>query len=145
MQDERRVINDLIESTIRKGHKNGFEALNDPQRVVFLIGEFATMMVMVGMADFYLALGGALADPVVASLERIGALNMAALIRWGNSLFPGGRPDPNPEILLQDVNSLSEEVRHHLNEIEIDFDAHPDDLGAKLEAFVLTHRAELER
>lgn len=134
---------DLIQHVTEKGYREGAAALNEAQRVIFLVVELDAMASMEGLPGFYDSATGELAAQCALALERIGATESARLIREANELFPDGTPQSDRATRREQLRTLPEETLKRLASIGSRFLSYPDGLGGKLEHFAAQHRDEL--
>lgn len=134
---------ELIRHVTEKGYREGVGALNDPQRVAFLVVELDAMATMKGLSGYYDSASGDWAEECAGALDRIGAPESARLIREANALFAGGAPARDWEARRDQLSQLAVEAKAGLDAIGTRFLSYPDGLGGKLEHFAAQHMEEL--
>jgi hypothetical protein len=139
--DDMDFYNNTTLNVQKKGQATGVHALNEYEKVVYLIVELDAIANMEGLSGFYSILVGE-AESTVDALEKIGTLESADLIRRANSLFPGGSPPKDPALLHNILNNLDDSVLQEINQIGDQFLDRPDGLEEKLRAFILVNKEQ---
>lgn len=145
MSNDARTVPEVVSDVIQKGYREGVSSLNSVQRIVFLINDLDTYILMEGLLGYYDSSGGVHAAEVVCALEQIGADQSAALIRRANEQFPAAVPPSDwqerRDVLWdnegQIINSIDQLGQHWVE--------YPDDLSQCVEAFVMTNRGAMSQ
>ncbi len=120
----------------------GYERLTDAQKVFVCVWSLEGEVNNGGFDQFYFNSSGDWAIETPAALDKIGAVQAAAIVRKANSVFPDGKPSNDRELRQQQLDALTDAVRDSFQQLDSDFYKYPDNLESLLRAFV---KANIER
>lgn len=93
-------------SITNKAEKEGFENLNELEKVVELVSWLDYETIQGGLYTYYFNSSGNYANQVISGLETIGAYEAARIIKKTNSLFKGGIPPEDREERLKELKNI---------------------------------------
>ncbi len=126
-----------------KEAQHGFEALTPLQKIVFVVTDLDTTVMMEGLFGYYDCRAGQHAIQAADALDTIGVLASAKIIRLANAQFPGHVPPSEWEERRKILWSLDDAAAETIERMGERFAEYPDDLGEKFEAFVWANHSEL--
>ena len=121
----------------------GFAALSEAEQTVYCVDGIEREVNNGGFSQFYVNSAGDQAHETLAALERIGAHQMAALLREANACFGPTGPSPDPETRARQMDAIGEQAEERWQALSERFFAYPDDLTTLMRAYVTSHRAEI--
>ena len=130
----------LSQYVFDKYYKKGFDNLTKPEQIFFMIDQFEMEINNGGFEQYYGNSASDYAQDVPFALESIGASYTADLVRKGNSLFPNGLPPkiwPDRQVLL---DSIVDDIRDQLSELDNAFYEYKDPLGELQREYIRKHK-----
>ena len=124
-----------LEAMVQRGHRLGYDVLTQAEQVVFHITNCDTEISMSGVSGYLHTHYADCASQAVEALVKIGALKSAEILRRACALFPSGVPPTDTEARRERLAEFTEEQLAELDSLDRDYQARPDDLGDKFEAF----------
>src|ERR1700741_949977 len=107
----------------------------DKAKVQDLIDEFEAEVNNGGFDQYFYNSAGDSTAETIQALEAIGALQMADILRRAAAMFPGATP-PKERFARHDVLLELFPKAEAFEDLDNEFYAYPDDLGALLKKFV---------
>src|SRR6185369_2527061 len=116
-------------------HRLGLAALSPDEQVVYHVTNFDTEILMSGLSGYLHTHCADCASQTVEALARIGTHESAAILRRACALFPGGVPPTDTEARREQLAEFTEEQLAELDSLDEAYQARPDGLGDKFDAF----------
>ena len=133
----------IINRCDTKRQQDGFEKLNDSERVVSLVSYLHYEVELGGIDGFYFNSAGDYAVETVWALEQIGATHAAKALAQVNALFAGGVPATDQGTRQEDLERLSNEPDDPFEELEEAFLSDDPGMWECLEKFIIMRLDEL--
>lgn len=133
----------LIVAIFEKGTRDGRSALNPLQQTVFDVQFFATSMITIGLAEYYLCVPSVSPMTDVESLRRIGDSQSADFLARANALFPGKVPPSDDEAMRQAIGVLTVESECEIDKCESELRQLNEHNAKCLQRFVARHQQAL--
>ena len=143
MQDKNKQLIALSENPAAQFWKVSYQELTAAEKVFVSIWELEAEVNNGGFLQYFFNSSGDNAGYCVSALEKIGALNVAALAKQANSVFENGAPSADSEIRQPQVEKFSDEQKKFLDELDQKFFKRPDNLTELLFDFVTKKSAEI--
>jgi len=143
MEDKNKYLIALSENPVAQFWKVPYEKLTAAEKVFVSVWELEAEVNNGGFHQYFFNSSGDNAKYCVSALERIGAMNAAALVRQANSVFENGEPPVDSEIRQSKVESFTEEQKNFLDQLDQKFFKYPDKLTELLYDFVMKNRGEI--
>jgi hypothetical protein len=143
MQDKNKQLIALSENPAAQFWKVSYEELTAAEKVFVSIWELESEVNNGGFDQYFLNSSGDNARYCVSALEKIGAMNFAALVKQANSVFENGEPPADPGIRQPQVVKFSDEQKKFLGELDQKFFKYPDNLTDLLFDFVTKNRVDI--
>ncbi len=125
-----------IQSALDRLDDMGFEALQEPEKVLVTIWAMEGEVNNGGFEQFFFNSAGDLAFYGPEALRAIGADTMAELAEKANSVFGEAGPSKDLEERRELLLSLGEKYNGFLDKIDVQFFEYPDDLTSLMEKYV---------
>jgi hypothetical protein len=130
---------DLSESDRTEYGRVDFADQSDEQKVFSAIWALESQVNNGGFDQYFASWDGETATFAPTALKKIGATKCAAIVEKALHLVsPEGLPEDQAK-RQELVESLSDEARQKLSDIDTEFFAYPDNLSGLLFAFVQSH------
>lgn len=142
--DKNRALIALSENPNTRFWKTDFDELTEAEQVFVAIWELEAEVNNGGFEQYYYNSSGDTAYFVVEALERVGALQMAAIVRQANAGFAEGGPSRSRPERQKQLAALPNQVKGLLDELTDRFFDYPDNLTELLYAFIREHRHEIQ-
>lgn len=143
MLDKNQQLIALSENPAAQFWKVSYQELTPVEKVFVSIWELESEVNNGGFLQYFFNSSGDNAAHCVSALEKIGALNVAALVKQANSVFANGEPSADLEIRRPQVEKFSAEQKKFLDELGQKFFKRLDNLTELLFDFVTKNRAEI--
>jgi hypothetical protein len=143
MQEKNKQLIALSENPAAQFWKVSYQELTAAEKVFVSVWELESEVNNGGFLQYFFNSSGDNAKYCVSALGKIGALNVAALVKQAISVFDNGEPSPDSAIRQLQVENLSGKQKEFLNELDQMFFKHPDNLTELLFDFVTKNRAEI--
>lgn len=141
--DKNAALIALAESDRARFWKIDYDQLTIAERTFLCVWELESEVNNGGFVQYYENLGGGRALEVPLALERIGANQVAAIVRSANALFQADRPHSDQEARAAQLEELSENSAGELESLDQQFFAYPDSLTDLLYAYVRANREQI--
>jgi hypothetical protein len=143
MQDKNKQLIALSENPAVQFWKVTYQELTAAEKVFVSIWELEAEVNNGGFLQYFFNSSGDNAKHCVPALEKIGALNVAALVRQAITVFENSDPPADSAIRQPQVEKFSDEQKKFLDELDQMFFKYPDNLTELLFDFVTKNRAEI--
>ena len=121
----------------------GFASLSEAEQTVYCVDGLEREVNNGGFSQFYVNSAGDQAHETLAALERIGAHQMAALVREANACFGPAGPSSDPDTRATQMDAIGSSAEERWRTLSEQFFGYPDDLTSLMRAFVSAHRADI--
>ena len=128
---------DKFMEVLALGQDAGVGALNQTQRVIYLVIELETIIPMESLRGFFESPLADFAEEAVEALKEIGASQSAALLHRACSLFPGGAPPRTIEERREAFWALDDKAVEAVGRLGREYLSSQDDVDGKLRALPL--------
>ena len=143
MQDKNKELVALSENPAAQFWKVSYEELADAEPVFVSVWELEAEVNNGGFIQYFFNSSGDNANYCVAALGKIGAANVAELVKQANSIFENGEPPTDSAVRQPVVESLTDEKKDFLDQLDQKFFKYPDNLTELLYDFVMKNRTEI--
>ena len=143
MQDKNKYLIALSENPAAQFWKISYQELTVAEKVFVSVWELEAEVNNGGFLQYFFNSSGDIASHCVLALEKIGALNVAALVRQAIGVFGEFEPSSDLDIRRPQVEGFSDEKKKFLDELDQKFFKRPDNLTELLFDFVEKNRAEI--
>ena len=143
MQEKNKQLVALSENPAAQFWKVSYQELTPAGRVFVSVWELESEVNNGGFLQYFFNSSGDNAGHCASALEKIGALNVAALVKQAISVFDNGEPSPDSAVRQPQVENFSEIQKKYLDELDQKFFKYPDNLTELLFDFVTKNRAEI--
>jgi hypothetical protein len=133
----------VMDACEEKGRRHGIGALNEVERVVWLVSWVSFEADLGGLGSYYESSAGDHAVETVAALEAVGARRAASAVRAANSLFPGGVPGRTEEERQAACQAMRDGEDDPFDALDREFHAEESDLFNQLCDYMDAHADEL--
>jgi hypothetical protein len=122
-----------------KLEKVGFAGLTDGEKTFLCVTILRDEVNNGGFDQFYFNDGGEYAVEAVGAFEKIGAANVADIVRRANSAFPNGQPAKDRDARKRELDALTEAQQSTLRQLDLEFYKYGEDVDKLLKQFVESH------
>ncbi len=143
MSDASEFASFAVDLIMAKEGQDGFEALTPSQKIVFVVTDLDTTVLMEGLFGYYDCRAGQYAIQAADALDTIGVHKAAEIIRLANAQFPGHVPPLEWEERRRVLWSLDDVAAEIIERMGERYAEYPDNLGDEFEVFVWANRNEL--
>jgi hypothetical protein len=135
---------DLSVRSSRRFFDTPFDDLTVPEKTFVSVWTLEADVNNGGFDQYYFNSAGDYAWYAPGALRRIGAEATAAIVEQANARFGPEGPPPDSDARQDRLEELPDEGEGLWEDCDQAFYAYPDDLATLLEAFVESHRAEIQ-
>ena len=133
------MLDEAFERVLGRLSKIGFDALSEPEKILVSLWAIEAEVNNGGFHQFFFNSYGECAHFVPIALRILGAPQMAQLAERANAIFGDAGP-PRDWFARQDaLLALPESAEAFLEELDVAFQAYPEDLARLGEAYVREH------
>jgi len=143
MTDKNTTLIELSENPNARFWKVDFDELTEPERVFRAVWDLESDVNNGGFHQYLFNSSGDTAFFAAEALETIGALQMAAIVRDANAVFPDRVAPRDWQLRQEQLEALGEEGEERLEKLDDRFYEYPDDLTDLLYTYVMEHRGQI--
>jgi hypothetical protein len=133
------ALSDLV---CQRAYTLGFDALSSAERIAFCVDELEREVNNGGFHQYFVNAGANYAREAQAALVTIGAPAMADLVAQAMAHFPSPGPPADQEARCALLEAMGDEAFEAFAPLDDAFCAYPDELTARMRAYVKAHRAD---
>jgi len=140
------MFNILISEEVKeKADKEGYEQLSASEKTVYCIEWLWSIVETGGFEMYYTEEWGRYAKESEEALERIGAVQLADIVRRANAVFGQKGPATDKEIRKEELRQLGEAGKAALKKLDKEFYKCEEDWQSNLAEFISGRRGEFSK
>jgi uncharacterized protein DUF4375 len=143
MQDQNKQLIALSENPEAQFWKVSYQELTAAEKVFVSVWELESEVNNGGFLQYFLNSSGDNAGNCFSALEKIGATNVASMVKEALTVFADSKPNPDAAIRRAQVENFSEKQKKFLEDLDQRFFKYPDNLTKLLFDFVTKNRNEI--
>lgn len=128
-----------------KLEKVGFDGLTDGEKTFLCVTILRDEINNGGFDQFYFNSGGEYSVEAVGAFEKIGAADVADIVRRANSVFLNGQPAKDRDARQKELDALTEAQKNTLSQLDLEFYKYGEDIDKLLKQFVESHQNDFSK
>lgn len=138
------MIIELSNGIFDKVDKKGFDSLSHPEKVLHHLYWLESEVNNGGFDQFFTNSSGDYALDTPAALAEVGAHHTADLVKKAIDLFPDSSPSRNRQQRVEQLNSIGENTRARLRDLDAEFFKYQDPLEELQVKYMVANKDQIQ-